>query len=103
MVARRDEWLSMDDFLALDRESLDQKYEYRNGRMVAMAGGSTHHGILTANMHTLLGQHLKGKPCFAFVAMTESSYLLLDCYEEDRTLYENCQRELPVSCFYNFS
>jgi hypothetical protein len=31
MVAKRDEWISIEDFLALDRESLDQKYEYRNG------------------------------------------------------------------------
>ncbi len=92
MVARREEWLSLDEFLALDRESLDQKYEYRNGRMVAMAGGSTHHGILIANMHTLLGQHLKGKPCFAFVEMTlklEDSCLIPDlmvtCNQQDLT------------------
>ena len=47
MVARRDEWLSIDDFLALDRESLDQKYEYRNGRIVAMAGGQCIVGYLS--------------------------------------------------------
>jgi Uma2 family endonuclease len=92
MVAQRDEWLSIDDFLALDRESLGQKYEYRDGRMVAMAGGSTHHGILIANMHMLLGQHLRRKPCFAFVEMTvklESSCLIPDlmvtCNEQDLT------------------
>jgi hypothetical protein len=27
MVAKRDEWMSVEDFLALDRENLDQKYE----------------------------------------------------------------------------
>jgi len=92
MVAKRDEWLSIEDFLALDRESLDQRYEFRNGHMVAMAGGSTHHGILIANTHTLLGQHLKGKPCFAFVEMTlkleDSCFipdLMVTCNEQDLT------------------
>jgi hypothetical protein len=27
MVAKRDDWMSVEDFLALDRESFDQKYE----------------------------------------------------------------------------
>jgi Uma2 family endonuclease len=92
LVAKRDDWLSIEDFLALDRESLDQKYEYRNGHMVAMAGGSTHHGILTANMHMLLGHHLKGKPCFAFVEMTlkleDACFipdLMVTCNEQDLT------------------
>ena len=70
MVARRDDWLSIEEFLALDRENLDQKYEYRNGCMVAMAGGSKHHGMLISNLHLILGNHLKGKPCFVFTEMT---------------------------------
>ena len=45
MVARRDEGMTVEDFLALDREKLDRKYEFRNGEMVAMAGGSTNHTI----------------------------------------------------------
>ena len=50
MVAQRDDWLSLEDFLALDRESLDQKYEYINGHMYALAGGSTNHSIIAANV-----------------------------------------------------
>lgn len=49
MVARRDSWMSLEDFLALDRESLDQKYEYMHGHMYAQAGGSTNHAIITSN------------------------------------------------------
>lgn len=43
--------MSVEDFLALDRERLDQKYEYRNGEMVAMAGGTVNHGILIGNTY----------------------------------------------------
>jgi Uma2 family endonuclease len=69
--------------------------EYRNGRMVAMVGGSTHHGIFVANTHTLLGSHLKGKHCFAFVEMTlkleDSCFipdLMVTCSEQDISEYK---------------
>ncbi len=70
MVARRHEHLTVEDFLALDRENLDQKYEFRNGQMVAMSGGSTNHGILINNVHGLLYPHLRKSPCIAFVEGT---------------------------------
>ncbi len=96
MVAQRDDWFSVEDFLALDRESLDQKYEYRNGRMIAMAGGSKHHGMLISNLHLILGNHLKGSPCFVFTEMTlkiEDECLLPDlmvtCDEKDLAEDEN--------------
>ena len=40
MVDRRHDPMTVEDFLALDREKLDRKYEFRNGQMVAMVGGS---------------------------------------------------------------
>ena len=96
MVAKRDDWMSVNDFLALDRESLDQKYEYRNGAMIAMAGGSKHHGMLISNTHLILGNHLKGRPCFVFTEMTlkiENEALLPDlmvtCDAKDLAEAEN--------------
>jgi len=96
MVAQGDDWFSVEDFLALDRESLDQKYEYRNGRMIAMAGDSKHHGMLISNLHLILGNHLKGSPCFVFTEMTlkiEDECLLPDlmvtCDEKDLAEDEN--------------
>ncbi len=58
MVARRGDWLSIEDFLALDRESLDQRYEYMDGHMYALAGGSTNHSVITANAARVIGNHL---------------------------------------------
>ena len=96
MVAQGDDWFSVEDFLALDREFLAQKYEYRNGRMIAMAGGSKHHGMLMSNLHLILGNHLKGSPCFVFTEMTlkiEDKCLLPDlmvtCDEKDLAEDEN--------------
>lgn len=63
MVAKRQDPMTVEDFLALDRERLDQKYEFRNGQMVAMAGGSTNHTLIIANLSGILYAHLRKSPC----------------------------------------
>ncbi len=97
MVAGRDEWMSIDDFLALDRESLGQKYEFRNGQMVAMAGGSKHHAAIIGNLYAILRNHLKDSPCFAFASemtlkIKEDALipdLMVTCNEKDLDFAEN--------------
>ena len=68
MVARRDERLSLEDFLALDRESLDRKYEYMNGHMYALAGGSSNHVIISVNATQIISNHLdeQSSPCITY-------------------------------------
>jgi len=92
MVAKREPQMTVEDFLALDRERLDQKYEFRNGQMVAMSGGSTNHGILIGNTYALIHPHLRKGPCFAFVESTlkveDDCHLpdiMVTCNEQDLT------------------
>ena len=66
MVAKRDDKISLEDFLTLDLESLDQRYEYIDGHMHAMAGGTNKHAILISNASFLLQLHLEGSPCIVF-------------------------------------
>lgn len=93
MVAQRQHNpMTVEDFLALDRESLDQKYEFRNGHMVAMAGGSTNHTTLVTNIAGLLHAHLRRSPCTALAEGTlkveNECYLpdiMVTCNEQDLT------------------
>ena len=92
MVARRDEGMTVEDFLALDREKLDQKYALRNGEMVAMTEGSTNHTILITNMSMLLQSQLRKSSCSALVEGTlkveDECYLpdiMVTCNEADLT------------------
>ncbi len=81
MVAKRHDQMTVEDFLALDRERLDQKYEFRNGHMVAMAGGSTNHTVLMTNVASLLHVHLRKSPC---TVLTEGTLKVEDeCYLPD--------------------
>src|SRR5882762_7648935 len=90
MVAKRDAWMSVEDFLALDRERLDQKYEFRNGRMVAMAGGSNNHTLMIGNIHAAIHTHLRKSPCAVFsegtLKIEDESYMpdvMVTCNEQD--------------------
>jgi Uma2 family endonuclease len=60
-----DEWMSLEDYLALDHENLDQKYEYIDGHLYALAGGSNNHSYIAGNMFSILRERLRGSPCKA--------------------------------------
>lgn len=84
--------MTVEDFLAQDRERLDQKYEFRNGHMVAMAGGTTNHTLIIANLAGILYAHLRKSPC-AFLAegtlkVENECYIpdiMVTCNEQDLT------------------
>lgn len=70
MVARRYDSMTVEDFLALDRENLKQKYAFINGEMVAMSGGTLNHGTLLGNTYGLIYTHLRKNPCRALSEST---------------------------------
>ncbi len=92
MVARRHEHMTVENFLALDRENLDRKYAFVNGEMVAMSGGTINHGTLLSNTHALIQVHLRKNPCRVFSESTlrieDDCHLpdiMVTCNEQDLT------------------
>jgi Uma2 family endonuclease len=53
------------DHVAFERAS-NVKYEFLNGQIYAMAGGTPEHAALTAAVSGLLFAQLRGKPCRVF-------------------------------------
>ena len=63
--AQRQEYptrITLDDYFRLEEESVE-KHEFRNGEVVAMAGGTEFHSLISANFIRELGNGLKGTPC----------------------------------------
>lgn len=56
---------TLEEYLELDKNS-EEKYEYFNGEVFAMAGGSPNHARLGFDIGTLFSQKLKGRNCEAF-------------------------------------
>jgi Uma2 family endonuclease len=53
---------TVDQYLAIERAS-EERYEYRDGEIYAMAGESNEHGDISVNVVGLLHTQLRGKPC----------------------------------------
>ena len=59
--------LTMDEYLELDRTSLD-RYEYFAGEVFAMAGGSPEHTRVSGNVFATLREKLRRTSCEAFTS-----------------------------------
>lgn len=55
-------YISEKEYLALDADS-DIRYEYFEGEILAMAGASREHNLITSNVHVSLANQLRERPC----------------------------------------
>ena len=53
---------TVDEYLAKERAAFE-RHTYLDGEIIAMAGESDRHGIISVNIIVALGNQLKGKPC----------------------------------------
>jgi Uma2 family endonuclease len=56
---------TLEEYLELDRNS-EERYEYFDGEVFAMAGGSPNHARLSGNIYSALQSKLRGGRCEAF-------------------------------------
>ncbi len=61
---------TVDEYLALDRSS-EERYEYLDGHVFAMAGESLEHGDITMNLAREISTQLKKTPCRALTKDTK--------------------------------
>lgn len=56
---------TLEEYLELDKNS-EERYEYFDGEVFAMAGGSPDHARLSGSVYALLERKLEGRDCEAF-------------------------------------
>ncbi|HZS49011.1 MAG TPA: Uma2 family endonuclease [Blastocatellia bacterium] len=59
-------YYSLDEYFALEHAG-DARYEYWDGDIVCMSGGSQSHNGVAGNIHYRLRQKLEGRDCRAFI------------------------------------
>jgi Uma2 family endonuclease len=64
-VSKSHAYFTPEDYLEIERIS-PIKHEYLQGQMMAMAGASKAHVIITGNLSALLVNHLRGKGCISY-------------------------------------
>ena len=56
---------TMEEYLALERDS-EARYEYRDGEVFEMSGGTLYHDVVMDNVRDGLKRELEDKPCRVF-------------------------------------
>jgi Uma2 family endonuclease len=75
--------MDVEDYLILDNNSKTARYEYLDGELRMLAGGSTYHGMIIAKLTIELGKRLEGSPCYIYnsnvrLQLSESRYVYPD-------------------------
>ena len=85
--------MSVEDYLALDRNSVDARYEYIDGYAYMMSGGTLNHSTISINVTSLLRNLLRDGACRIYnsdarVRISAARYVYPDatvsCDERDR-------------------
>jgi Uma2 family endonuclease len=61
-----------------EEEARDEKHEYAGGVVIAMAGATETHELISINLVLSLGNHLRGKPCRVYKSDLKVRVQLLD-------------------------
>jgi Uma2 family endonuclease len=97
MAQRKYPVMSVEDYLILNRNSKDTRYEYLDGELRMLAGGSPDHSIIIANLTAAIKGPLKGSQCRVYnsdvqLKLSEKRYVFPDitisCDERDRNQIE---------------
>lgn len=64
---RRQHLLTVDEYLAREEREMCRN-EYFDGQLFAMSGATRRHNIISVNLHAFIHQHLKGRPCRAYIS-----------------------------------
>jgi Uma2 family endonuclease len=75
--------MSIEEYLALDRNSTETRYEYIDGHVTMMAGGTLDHATISLNIASTLRGLLRGSSCRVFssdarVRLSATRYVIPD-------------------------
>ena len=105
MLAQREpQHMTVDEWRELERTNPDAKYEYIDGQVYLMSGGSLAHSRITSNTLRAIEDALASDSCFVYnsdasVRLAESRYTYPDisvsCDPEDQPTTEKLQVQVP--------
>ena len=58
-------YYSLEEYFALEKVG-EARFEYWNGEIICMSGGTEQHAIITSNIHREISNKIKGSKCRAF-------------------------------------
>ncbi len=101
MIATAKTLLSPEDYLDFEAKS-DSKHEYINGELLAMAGTTDIHNLITGNCFILLKTHLRGSGCVVFFTDIKARIEAKNCFYYPDLLVTCDPRDQETSTYKRF-
>jgi Uma2 family endonuclease len=85
--------IDVEDYLMLDQNSKNARYEYLDGELRMLAGGSAYHSAIIARLSSILERHLENSSCWVYnsdmkLQLSESRYvypdIMISCDQRDQ-------------------
>lgn len=98
--------MSVEEYFEIEENAPDVRYEYLDGYVYMMSGGSANHATISGNIYAILRSLLRGGPCRAYnsdmkVRVSEKRYfhpeVTVSCDPDDRgttTLIANAYEDV---------
>lgn len=80
-------YMPVEDYLLLDKKSKNIKYEYWDGQLYMLAGGSSNHSAIATNLARELGIALKKTPCIVYNSDVHIKCRVPDRIDSERERY----------------
>jgi Uma2 family endonuclease len=93
MALEHSHTMTVEEYFQLEENDPDTRYEYVDGHVYAMAGGTANHDTIKSNMQRILWNLLRGSPCRVYssdmkVFISETRYfhpdVIVTCDPRDR-------------------
>lgn len=93
MASERTPTMSVGEYFELEKNNPDTRYEYLDGYVYMMSGGSANHATISGNIYTILRSLPRGGPCRVYnsdmkVYVSEKRYfhpdITVSCNPRDR-------------------
>lgn len=93
MAIEHPQMMTVEEYFQLEENDPDTRYEYSDGHVYAMAGGTANHDTIKSNMQRILWSLLRGSPCRVYssdmkVFISETRYfhpdVIVTCDPRDR-------------------
>jgi Uma2 family endonuclease len=63
MALEHPQLMTVEEYFHLEESDTENRYEYIDGQVYMMAGGTFHHSTMSGNIYSILWGLLRGKPC----------------------------------------
>ena len=93
MAIKHQQTMTVEEYFQLEENDPDTRYEYIDGHVYAMAGGTANHGTIKSNIQRILWNLLRGSKCRVYssdmkVYISETRYfhpdVIVTCDPHDR-------------------